>query len=826
MRLGVVHTCRHSWPNTFESLSSSILDFNRFLIGLPICLAFGALFVGSRQVLVAAPGDVDTSFGKAGLVTIHPGPAAADEWAHSIVVQLDAKILVGGYVNAGYGLVRYNSDGTLDANFGSGGAVVSRVSYDSFTAIALQSDAKIVVGGATSFDAGPFRFSVVRHTPNGSLDQTFGGSGNVITSFGGAGDFATDLVVQSDGKVVLAGYSEAGADRGFDQDFALARYNIDGSLDSTFNGDGKLTTNLGDTIDRCMRVALQSDGKILAAGYSGSSLALLRYNLNGSLDTTFHGDGKLFIPASSGSFVPLGLAAQSDGKILLAGTISDRFALVRLAPEGNFDTNFGVNGRVSSQLGPGWASCGTLALQLDGKIVAAGIAGVGSIGHFALVRYLANGDVDRTFGTNGIVITKAGSVQSGVARLALQPDGRILAAGRVWNGTYSDFGVVRYLGDAAPTINLQPTSQIVTVGETATFEVGASGTSPLYYQWQWNGTNIDGANSAILSLTKVDLGSAGVYSALVSNYLGSVASSNAVLRINRPPIADASATRQVILSVNNSNATTVLDGSRSSDPDGDALTYQWFIADTGAPIASGAAPVVTLPLGTNSLILEVNEAWASDTDSVTVLVLSPAHAIHQLQADVEASDLSLGRKRQLGVDLVLAEKFLGFGKRAKGVNYLERFKEKVLLLVAPREPELSKQWLAQAQLIIDALRLTLDRQFTSTTGTNPDAYVWPILAPPSNLQPVQPTETPKKQTSAQVEVTPYHEPTLFLPSSLTQSLFDNVEITHTVTNSFHWDWTTPLMIELHAPYPSRASDPFPFQYPQTSYRPEYLIDTR
>src|SRR5689334_5698197 len=86
--------------------------------------------------------------------------------------------------------------------------------------------------------------------------------------------------------------------------------------------------------------------------------------------------------------------------------------------------------------------------------------------------------------------------------------------------------------------------------------------------------------------------------------------------------------------------------------------------------------------------------------------------------------------------------------------------------------------------------------------------------------------TPKKQTSGQVEVTPSQVSTLFSPSSLTLSLSDPVEITHTVTNSFHWDWTTPLIRKAHAPSPSGASDPFPFQYPQTSYRPEYLIDTR
>jgi hypothetical protein len=86
--------------------------------------------------------------------------------------------------------------------------------------------------------------------------------------------------------------------------------------------------------------------------------------------------------------------------------------------------------------------------------------------------------------------------------------------------------------------------------------------------------------------------------------------------------------------------------------------------------------------------------------------------------------------------------------------------------------------------------------------------------------------TPKNQTRAQAEVTPSQEPTLFLPSSLTLSLFDPVGITPTVTNSFHWTWTTPLMIEVHAPSPSETTDPFPFQYPQTSYRPEYLIDTR
>jgi uncharacterized delta-60 repeat protein len=189
----------------------------------------------------------------------------------------------------------------------------------------------------------------------GALDLTFGGDGKVTTAIGLSHDYASSMAIQADGKIVLAGASKNGSY----VDFALARYNADGSLDTSFDGDGKLTTPIGSSDDDVYCVAIQADGKIVAAGYSynGSNniFALARYNPDGRLDTSFDGDGKLTTPIGSSSGYARSVAIQADGKIVAAGYAwngtYDDFAIARYNADGSLDTSFDGDGILTTDIG-------------------------------------------------------------------------------------------------------------------------------------------------------------------------------------------------------------------------------------------------------------------------------------------------------------------------------------------------------------------------------------------------------------------------------------------------------------------------------------------
>ncbi len=271
----------------------------------------------------------------------------------------------------------------------------------------------------------------------GALDPTFGIGGEVTTDFGGS-DSAQAVAIQSDGKILAAGLSGAG-------DFALARYNADGSLDPSFGSGGKLTTDFGG-FDAASALAIQPDGRIIAAGRDGSGeFAVARYNADGSLDSTFGSGGKL--TTDFGGFdVALGVALQADGKIVAVGgggSGSD-FALARYNADGSLDASFGSGGMVTTDFG-GFEAATAVAIQGDGKIVVTGSTFSGGFQQFVLARYNGDGGPDTSFG-GGKVVTDFGLGSGFGGALAIQTDGKIVAAGRA--GT--DFVVARYNGDGSP----------------------------------------------------------------------------------------------------------------------------------------------------------------------------------------------------------------------------------------------------------------------------------------------------------------------------------------------------------------------------------------
>lgn len=413
---------------------------------------------------LAASGDLDPTFsGDGKLTTGFLGDLF--EGVHDIAIQSDGKIVAVGSAHGPFNaetesvfsIARYNPNGTLDATFSWDGRVVTDFGpmSDAF-GVAIQGDGKIVLVGSNCAAGGTnCDLALARYKPDGSLDPAFSGDGRVSTDFGG-GDNGSwgGITIQSNGKIVVSGYMHNGSDI----DFALYRYNPNGSLDTTFHSDGMLNTGFGSGRDDYARkTVLQPDGKIVVAGstcYGGGwqncNFTLARYNSNGSLDTTFSVDGKQ-ITDFGGSDYAHSVVRQADGKIVAVGQIENAgncsLALARYKVNGALDTTFHADGKVTTTLPStdcAWYYFLGAAIQSNGKIVVAASVGPDGSHDFLLARYNSNGSLDTTLSGDGKLVTDFGADDMADA-IAIQSNGRIVLAG--WSnlsGNY-DFALARYM---------------------------------------------------------------------------------------------------------------------------------------------------------------------------------------------------------------------------------------------------------------------------------------------------------------------------------------------------------------------------------------------
>jgi uncharacterized delta-60 repeat protein len=367
--------------------------------------------------------------------------------APNAALQADGKIVVHGYAwnepaAAFYSvLVRYNTDGSLDTAFGAGGLVISNTDIASFAAIqagvALQADAKIVVGNDG--------FAAARYNSDGSFDTSFGTGGSVPALETG-GSLAYGVVVEPDGKIVASGASG---------NFGLARFDSGGNLDPSFGIGGQATASFGGSAIDAHSLVAQPDGKLLVAGSvetaEGEDFALVRYNIDGSLDATFGTGGKVTRDFSEDDEIS-GVALQADGKIVVAGTTTAAGVLVRYNANGSIDSSFGIGGKVTTDAASSVERPEIVTIQSDGKIVVAGYSFVsGSKTDFALARYNSNGSLDSSFGSGGKVLTDIGAITDDPTSIVIQPDGKILVVGTsgpIGAGP-SDLGLVRYNSDGS-----------------------------------------------------------------------------------------------------------------------------------------------------------------------------------------------------------------------------------------------------------------------------------------------------------------------------------------------------------------------------------------
>src|SRR6266851_2729048 len=440
-----------------------------------------------RELLYA--GALDQGFGTHGIVidSTFPVPSGG-----VVAIQADGKILLAGTTYShtilpDFVLERYNSDGSLDTTFGTGGTVETDIasgSFDVANSIAVQADGKILVAGTSGTEPNN-SFAIVRYNPDGTLDTTFNG-GIARTNFADIGGLGTSVInsiaFQSDGKISAAGCFISSSTGTWE--FALARFDSDGTLDTTFGiqfsighftiGTGEILTDFNfplggiDHRSQVNSVAIQSDGRIVAAGtetdLEGHGVfALARYYADGTLDPDFQGGGKVVTSFPTFEAEAFSLAIQPDGKMVVAGhhrasgLFSRSIALARYDPDGSMDGGFGSGGLVITQFPSSDSDeAFSLALQPDGKIVVAGNNGT----NIGLARYNPNGTLDKSFSFDGFATTNTGFGFSPATGVAIQPDGKIVAAGTSTNSGDTKFFLTRYLGDAGQLNFASSTSSI------------------------------------------------------------------------------------------------------------------------------------------------------------------------------------------------------------------------------------------------------------------------------------------------------------------------------------------------------------------------------
>lgn len=416
-------------------------------------------------------GVLDPTFGTGGLVnsSVFPGnllsPHAIATYPHEGTAN-DGKIVIASsaYSQTGsYAVVRYNLNGTVDKTFGVSGQATTKLGTSSSIsayAVAVQPDGKVLAAGYPD---------LVRYNVNGTLDTTFGKNGEVVLPVSAR---YQSMSLQADGEIVVVG-AEA------NDILAVARYNANGSLDSSFGTGGTAAMQFAAPIESA-EVALDAGtspldpnaGKIVVAAEVGWHTAIARFNADGSVDTAFGGNGTGYVAVSAMILeIQPALAIQSDDRIVVASTVGitgnpDDFCLARLNPDGTPDATFGSGGFEAPALPITSDIARSVAIQANGAIV---VAGANKGDEPMLARYnAADGSLDTSFGSKGVAVAKVGGSQIGWVPMALEPDGRIVVAGTGGNTSGLTTFVARFLATGPQIGSFMASPNLVTSGGSTT----------------------------------------------------------------------------------------------------------------------------------------------------------------------------------------------------------------------------------------------------------------------------------------------------------------------------------------------------------------------
>jgi uncharacterized delta-60 repeat protein len=467
---------------------------------------------------------LDPTFGNGGTAINNFG--SGYQSITDVKVLPDGKLLTAGYVNgyshySDFNAVRYNADGTIDTSFGSGGlaTVDFKGGDDQAWAAAVQpgSGGKILLAGS-AYVSGIGRFGVVRLNSNGTLDATFGGKtggGKVTASPSNRYDsyaYSMALLPDGSGKFVLAGLTmNLGSNAS--GSISLARFNADGTLDTTFGNKGTALTTIsasyaGGSSVHMINVAVDASGRIVVAGNTAKDFLVARFTANGSLDTTFGAAGTgvvtTDISGTGGQDDAYSLALQGDGKILVGGlseppnTASFATALVRYTTDGRLDTTFDGDGIATAYSVPGYvpqSEADALVVQPDGKIVAAGRGGYGTTRPdgtlndetviVVAMRFNPDGSLDTSYGPSGAGVMTSLGPNAEVSAMAIQPDGRTVVAGEMnTTSPYLEyFALVRFTASSSAPSPVQVgtfTASATTVAAGSSVTLTAGGITTTY----------------------------------------------------------------------------------------------------------------------------------------------------------------------------------------------------------------------------------------------------------------------------------------------------------------------------------------------------------
>ncbi|HQA76519.1 MAG TPA: T9SS type A sorting domain-containing protein [Salinivirgaceae bacterium] len=425
-----------------------------------LTLLFGLMFLGLNAQNSA---DLDPTFGDNGVLTLTN--LGTPSMANDVAIQPDGKIIIVGEAKPSsfsFTVIRLNNDGSFDSSFGTNGVVQSsHASGARGRGVALQSDGKIVVCGSSWAGGSNYSALVVRYNANGTIDNTFGVNGFAHLT----GLYNSKRVaIQGDGKIVIGGFSS-------NDNYGLARLNSDGTLDVSFGSNGYVITQMEDTNGTNVAsyvedIALQNDGKVVAVGFAvcgetANDFVIARYNSDGTLDNTFNGTGIIIEDLGTCADFAISVKIQSDNKIvvgghketqLIVGVPDYDLAVIRLNPDGTKDTSFGTNGYTYVNAGVEASYNNDIAIQDDGKILYAGQGANYSTNKYDMLvgRLNSDGSIDNSFGENGYMLYNPTNNESHTSSMAIDNDGKIVIVGKspIELGGLFHFRVMRLMGEA------------------------------------------------------------------------------------------------------------------------------------------------------------------------------------------------------------------------------------------------------------------------------------------------------------------------------------------------------------------------------------------
>ncbi|MDH4111496.1 MAG: hypothetical protein OEV60_02295 [Actinomycetota bacterium] len=409
-----------------------------------------AVLAGPASSAFAAAGKLDKSFSGDGRATAFPKGATA----FGMAIDAKGRILVAGYTlgaDTDFALARFRPNGTLDKNFGGGdGRVITDLGGTDYAFdIALGSNGRIVVAGERDRPSGT-RMAIAVYGPRGVLDRSFSSDGITFVTFGKEFQGANAVAVGANDKIVLGGSTS----NGDTTRWALARLRPNGSRDRNFGGDGRVTIDLSPAGEQINDLATVAGGKIVAVGAAESGLsprmAIARVQIGGALDRTFGKRGVKTTDVANGPDTAYGVTEQSDHKLIVVGHVANGgkadWGVLRYGENGRLDDTFHGDGIRILAFGSDYEFAHASAVQSNGRIVVVGRIRRSGNDQFGIVRLKPNGAYDKNFSKDGRVVVDFGGGSDTARDVALQADGRIVVAGEAFDRGHRRFGVARLLG--------------------------------------------------------------------------------------------------------------------------------------------------------------------------------------------------------------------------------------------------------------------------------------------------------------------------------------------------------------------------------------------